>query len=268
MSFSENMSSERVSLLHAAARRLAEAERERRAITILSRSIPDLSIADAYKIAELRNAEYGDPVVGYKLGYTSEAMRLQMGVDEPNFGILTRRNRVSGNLIETGRLIHPMVEPELTLVMGQRLAGPGIDRDEAWEAVSAIVPSLEIVDTRYESYNFTAADNISDNSSAALFVLGAASSRTEITDLREVPVELSRDGKVIDTGWGRNAMGDPAVALAWLANTLSKIGKAIEPGEVVMTGGLTRAHRAEPGSQFSASFGVIGTVFAQFSGRN
>ena len=251
-------------LLKSTAHALAEAERTLRPVPIISASIPDLTIAEAYTIAGIRNAELASVPIGYKLGYTSAAMRQQMGVNEPNYGVLSVRNAVSKDEIAFDQLIHPLVEPELTVLLGRDLVGPGVGWNEAWDAVEAVMPSIVIVDTRYESYSFTAVDNISDNSSASRFVLGERIARADIANLRDVSVELKCNGQVIDTGWGRDAMGDPVIALAWLANALARSGTCIKAGEIVMTGGLTRAHRAEASFQFSASFGGLGAAAIHF----
>ncbi len=252
--------------LRLAAQALSGAERELRPIPPLTRSLTDLTIEEAYQVAALRNAALGAPSVGYKLGYTSAAMREQMGVREPNYGVLFKNYEVAPEEdVSLGTLIHPLVEPELTVLMGKDLSGPGVGWEEAWDAVEAVMPSLEIVDTRYESYSFTAADNISDNSSAARFVIGEKIARSAVSNLRDVSVRLSRNGEPVDGGRGRDAMVDPVVALAWLANELARCGTCLKAGEIVMTGGLTRAYPAEPGDRFSASFDGIGAVIIQFS---
>jgi 2-keto-4-pentenoate hydratase len=255
----------RALLLEAAAEALLEAERGRRPIAPLTRSIPDLSQSESYAIARLRIARAGAAPIGYKLGYTSAAMRTQMGIAEPNYGVLLEGSIVAQDeTVPMERLIHPRIEPELTFLMGSDLAGPGIGREQAWEALEAVMASLEIVDTRYERYEFTALDNIADNSSAARLVLGDRIARDGAGDLRGVAVRLEEDGRQIDEGAGRDAMGDPVLALAWLANKLAETGSRIKAGELVMTGGLTRAHPAKAGSRFSASFDGVGTVAAQF----
>lgn len=216
-------------------------------------------------IARLRTAAMDCATIGYKLGYTSAAMRAQMGIAEPNFGVLLAGSRwPQEQTLPLGELIHPLLEPEITFLMGSDLTGPDVGRNDAWQAIEAIICSLEIVDTRYESYSFTAVDNISDNSSAARFVIGEWVGREAARDLQDVSVGLEQDGRPIDAGKGSDAMGDPVMALAWLANKLSETGSQILAGQLVMTGGLTKAHPAKAGFRFAASFSGIGTVAAQF----
>ncbi len=252
-------------LLRQAALALVAAERDGRPIAPLTDDLPDLSVEEAYRIARLRTAAMARPTVGYKLGYTSAAMRAQMGVEEPNYGVLFEGSGGPDEQVaDAGALIHPLVEPEISFLMRRDLAGPGVDRAQAWDAVEAVMPSLEVVDTRYLSYRFKAADNISDNSSAARFVTGAPVSRDDAGDLRDVAVILERDGERIDAGAGRDALGDPVLALAWLANALGRSGERIRAGDIVMSGGLTKAHAAQRGSRLSASFDALGQVAAIF----
>lgn len=253
----------RSAMLRDAARALANAERTRAPVALLTRSIPNLTRDEAYAIAALRVAEIGRGTIGYKLGYTSAAMRAQMGIDEPNYGVLLEDSRVDQtDSVAMGDLIHPLVEPEVTFRLGRDLAGPGVDRDAAWNAIDTVYPSLEIVDTRYEAYSFTAFDNVADNSSAARFVVGDATARDSVGILTDMTVSLYHDSTQIDTGSTGNAMGDPVLALAWLANALG--GTGLKAGDYVMTGGLTKAHPARAGSCFSASFDGLGPVTARF----
>lgn len=242
------------------------AERERTRTAPLSATITDLSEAEAYAIArrtfERRNARQ----VGYKLGYTSAAMRAQMNISRPNFGLLTEDLIVPE---ETGRvdsenLVHPMIEPEITLLIGRDMRGPGQTRSTAFAAIDAAMASLEVVDTRYESYSFQAVDNISDNSSSARAILGPPKSAARLDDLRLCGVLLWSDGAVLDQGIGANALGDPLLAVAWLANFLAERDDFLPAGSLVMTGGLTRAHPARAGGNFVAEFAQLGTVRAAF----
>lgn len=256
---------DRGALLAAAAQALALAEERRCPIAPLTNSLPELSEAEAYAIARLKIVSTGRSAVGFKLGYTSAAMRLQMGIAEPNYGVVLEGSVFTEDKpMSLDQLIHPRIEPELTLQMGCDLKGPGIGREAALDAIALVMPSLEIVDTRYERYAFTAFDNIADNSSAARLVLGNRIARDVAGDLRDVAVRLEEDGRQIDQGMGCDAMGDPVLAIAWLANKLAQVGSWIKAGDLVMTGGLTRAHPAKAGSRFMATFHGLGTVVAQF----
>lgn len=176
-------------------------------------------------------------------------MRRQMNVDRPNYGRLYECTRIAnGAELDIDRLIHPLIEPEIAL-----LIGPDME-------VEAVMPALEIVDTRYTDYAFAAVDNIADNSSAARFVLGAPGAPRAAGDLRGVPAALYADGALIAEGFGRDALGDPLLAFAWLVNRLARDDIEIPAGTIVLTGGLTRAHSVQHTAHFRAAFGALGDV--------
>lgn len=248
------------------ARRLLAAERARTPIDPLTDEHPDLTLRDAYRIQEAALEERGEPCVGYKLGFTSEAMRRQMGIPGPNYGRLTRSMPVDADSgpIPLSELIHPRVEPEVALLVERDLAGPGLTRAEIHLAVRLAFAALEVVDSRFRDYRFRLEDNTADNSSAARLVLGAPVDLSSAPDLRLVGALLWKDGHVLDSGVGANAMGDPLSAVVWLANRLGEWGRALEEGSIVLTGGLTRAHPVGEGGTFVAEFGGLGAVRAHF----
>lgn len=244
--------SDRDARVAAAAQALVRARRTRQPIATLTTHWPDLDEADAYAIARTTEALLAEPRVGYKLGYTSAAMRAQMGVDQPNYGVLTAPTRVvHGGMLPMAELIHPLVEPEIAFVMAADVADPNRTAD----AVASVHAALEIVDTRYEAYRFKAPDNIADNSSAARFVIGPAMTLSPDCDLATLPVRLCVDGEPLGEGSGADALGHPMAALAWLAERLLRDGAMLRAGDVVLTGGLTRAHAAQPDMRFSARVG-------------
>lgn len=250
----------------AAAARLYQARVERRPIAPLSHDWPDLSEQTAYAIQFATAELIGEPIVGFKLGYTSAAMRAQMKVDTPNYGALFASTRIDADgLIASAELIHPLVEPEIALVLARDVADVVTSREQALAILDAVVPALEIVDTRYERYEFTSVDNIADNSSAARFVLGAPHSPPAVGDLRLLPGVLWSNGFTIARGAGSDVMGDPLEALAWFISRRVRDGKPVPAGSVVLTGGLTAAQPARNGSAFVAEFGALGIAKCYFS---
>jgi 2-keto-4-pentenoate hydratase len=241
-----------VSRIAAAAEALLQARRSRQPIATLTTDWPELDEAGAYAIARATEALLAEPRAGYKLGYTSAAMRAQMGVEQPNYGVLTAPTRVAhGGELAMAELIHPLVEPEIAFVMAADVNDPAATA----AAVASMHAALEIVDTRYEAYRFKAADNIADNSSAARFVIGPAMALPPGSDLATLPVRLWADGSLLGEGSGADALGHPLTALAWLAERLLKDGTRLRAGDVVLTGGLTRAHPAREGMAFRAQAG-------------
>ena len=180
--------------------------------------------------------------IGTKLGYTSQAMREQMRIDEPNHGPL-----LDSMLITDGRipaaLVQPRVEPEIAVVLGP-------DRGPA-----AVHAALEVVDSVWCDYRFTLELNTADGSSAAGVALGPP---LPFDGLDTVPVRLLRNGAAVGEGTGAAAMGHPLRALEWLVATLRANDDALQPGDIVMTGGLTAAVSVEPGDTVEAVFGTNG----------
>jgi 2-keto-4-pentenoate hydratase len=254
-------------MITACAEALFKAEQTRISIPRLSDQYPTLNASDAYAIQAQTLALRGSPAVGFKLGYTSAAMRAQMNIAHPNYGVLTAAMRADedSGLVDHAALIHPLVEPEIALLVGKDIVGDGHSRNSIFQAVDAVLPALEIVDTRYHDYQFKAVDNISDNSSSARFLTGVPKSLSALDDLRLLGVLLWSEGKTLDHGIGANALGDPLLALAWLANFLAASGQSIPAGSLVLTGGLTRAHPARAGQSLIAEFAQLGTVRAHFA---
>lgn len=239
---------------------LLQAERDRAPISTLSERYPDLDEADAYAIAKAKLRLRQCRIVGYKLGYTSAAMRKQMNIDHPNYGVLTDDMFIGQDAISFDALIHPLVEPEIAIRLARDLPGGGHDRESVMRAGPVFMPAIEVCDTRYREYKFKAVDNIADNSSAARYVLGAPQPVTGADDLRALAVELWTDDKLTDQGVGANALEDPLLAVAWLANWLHAEGTSLKAGEVVLTGGLTRGYLVQRNQAITARLVGSGAV--------
>ena len=238
----------------AAARALRSARQAGHTFDVLLSAERGLSLADAYRVQDqvtaLRLAD-GERRAGWKLGYTSAVMRAQMGIEAPNFGPLTDAMLLESPALLPGGALQPRVEPEIGLRLGRSLVAPYTVSD-VLAACDAALACLEVVDSVWSGYRFTLEDNTADGSSAAWVVVGPP---MPLSDLAALPVALSVDGDVVERGTGAAASGHPASGVAWLAEQLAARGCALEPGDLVITGGLTSAHPLEPGHRISASFG-------------
>jgi 2-keto-4-pentenoate hydratase len=244
---------------------LLEAERTRTPLLPLSDSHPDLTEQDSYQIQDALVATKEGSQVDYKLGFTSDAMREQMGIPDPNYRQLTWSMWVDADAgpIKLSELIHPRVEPEVALLVEWDLSGPGLTPAQVYPAIRWAFGALEVVDSRCRDYRFLAEDNTADNSSTARFVLGSPISLR--TELQLVSVVLGRDGEIVDCGVGANAMGDSVRAVVWLANRLGEAGKVLGERSIVLTGGLTRAHPVGERGTLVAEFGGLKTGKVHFS---
>lgn len=222
----------------AAALELDRAERNRVGIQPFSRRLSGLTRAEAWSIAAARDrlrADRGEVRTGYKLGWTSEAMRQALGIDEPNFGTLWAYMRADDGLLDLARLIHPKAEPEFAFLAEAVLQGGHVTAGDVSGAGRWAV-ALEVVDPRWISYDFDWLDNTADGSSAAAYVVGTFRPSVVSPEFFRLTME---SGGIVRDGSGEAAMGSPAEAVAFLVRQLHVQGAALEPGMVVLTGGIT-----------------------------
>ncbi len=218
-----------------------------------------VGLTEAYAVQDLvvqARVDAGERIVGWKLGYTSAAMRRQMGIDEPNLGPLTDAMMlVSGAAVPEAGLLHPRVEPEIVLIAGAPPPGRERDPDAVVAAVTSARAALEVVDSVFRDYRFRLEDNTADGSSAAYAVLGPELPfDDEGVHLSDMRVTLRRNGEPCGVGVGRDALGGPFEALRWLVAALADGGRQLVEGDVILTGGLTAAVPLEPGDVVHAGF--------------
>lgn len=235
----------------------ARLQQARAARTVLdgARDRPTLALAEAYAVQDALTTLYvsqGREVIGFKLGYTSVAMRRQMGVDAPNYGPLYA-DMVQPSGGSAVGFIQPRVEPEVAVVLRADLAGEHLTLHEIADAVGEVRAALEIVDSIWADYRFTAAQNTADGSSAAGVVLGDVLP-IDPRACHQVTVDLTVDGTTVGTATGSAASGHPLLGLRWLCDQLAARGGGLSAGQLVITGGLTSAVPLDPGSEIAATF--------------
>jgi 2-keto-4-pentenoate hydratase len=226
-----------------------------------------LTAAEGYHIQLTlleRRLRDGARQAGWKVGLTAPAIRAQVGYFRPVFGFLLEAGEIaSGTSVRAGGLISPHVETELCLTLARTLRGPGITPAQARQAVSAAAPAFELVERRGDF----AADPplaIADNVQQKGFITSPAVSLPPDLALKSVTVEVSINGTVVEHATGREVFGDPAAAVAWLANALAPFGLALEAGMRIMSGSFTRQFPGRPGDRIEARFDPIGTVRVRF----
>jgi 2-keto-4-pentenoate hydratase len=240
----------------AAAAALHRARQAGQTLDVLLSDEFTLSLEDSYRIQNRVTAARladGERHAGWKLGYTSAAMRAQMGVSSPNFGPLTDAMLLTSPAVLPSGALQPRVEPEIGLRLRQRIEAP-CSLASALAACDAALACLEIVDSVWSGYRFTLEDNTADGSSAAWVAVGPQL-RLPLDSLPSLQVALAVDGEIVERAIGAAAGSHPAAGLVWLAEQLAERGRALEPGDLVITGGLTSAQPLEPGHQISAAFG-------------
>ncbi len=230
---------------------LREAERSRRPVTPLTKRHPKADLADAHRIqwsGVQRRVLEGARAIGHKVGLTSAAMRRQMGIDEPDFGVLLDDMVVpSGGEVALDRLICPRIEAEFAFLLGQDLAGESVGVREARAAVGHVLLALEVIDTRYQDWNLTLADSIADNAACARIVTGRGVPFLEELDLRSELLTVTVDGTAVACGEGREILGDPLESVAWLTRRLAAFGLGLRAGDVVLAGSVHASLPLTPG---------------------
>ena len=225
----------------------------------------DLDVADAYDVQSRlidRRLDDGASVVGHKIGLTSEGIQEQLGVDRPDYGrVLDSMFRPDG-VVPTADLIVPRIEPEVGFLLAEGLEPP-VTYLDVLAATEAVLPVLEVIDSRVRDWDIELEDTIADNASSALYVAGEATSDVTGRDLSLEGVKFRRNGEVVSAGVGAAVLGHPAKAVAWLANTLGDVDASLEAGDVVLSGSVTPAVDLAPGDVFTAEFSTIGTVTAR-----
>lgn len=226
-------------------------------------ALPELTVQEGYATQRAfteRRAEKEGPVAGYKIGFTNEAVQADLGVSEPSFGRVLQDTIRHDRSVGTDRLIEPMVEPEIAFVLGEDLDGSA-GRIDVLSATRFVVPVLEVVDSRIEGWEFSAASAIADNSLAARLLPGDRIGPTA-TDLGLEAAEVLVDGERVATGMGAAVLGHPADAVAWLAGELPAHGEALRAGDIVTTGSMTEPIPVDAGTTVVARFASLGSVVA------
>ncbi|MGD9525220.1 2-keto-4-pentenoate hydratase [Pseudonocardia sp.] len=248
---------------------LWDADRTAVPIPPLTDRHPDLGLEDAYAIQTVnveRRVADGRRIVGRKVGLTSRPMQQLLGVDEPDFGVLTEDMIVEdGDEVDLARLVQPRVEAEMAFVLGRDLAGPGVSTATALAAIAGVLPAIEIVDSRVADWKIKLVDTVADNASSGLLVMGGKLTPVDRVDLRLVGVVVSRGGEVLHTGAGAAVLGNPARCVAWLANKLGAFGSGLRAGDVVLPGSPHAMVTVVPGDTFRAEFAHLGAVTVRFS---
>lgn len=243
---------------------LLACEAERRDREPFTDEWPELDVDTGYRIQDAnleKRLGRGEKLLGVKLGLTSEAKQRRMNVHAPFVAWVTDAMVMDiGDPVPQAKLIHPRIEPEIVFVMKDRLEGPGVTRDSAMAAVESVAGGAEVIDSRYRNFRFRAGDVVADNASSGAYVVLDHTVNPGDIDLIAETIEVYVDGKLEQTGTGADVQGHPGEALALAANDLARRGKAIETGQVVLTGGVTDAVFAPPGCTVEVRFATLGSV--------
>jgi 2-keto-4-pentenoate hydratase len=253
----------------AAAARLAEAMRSGVPCDPITDLLPGGTIDDGYLVQQrmLEITRAGQRRVGRKIGLTSRAVQTQMGVDTPDFGVLFAEMAVGDREPVPGSvLLQPRVEAEVAFVLGRDLPDRPVIASDVLRATDFVVAAIEIVDSRIRDWRISIVDTVADNASSGMFVLGGSPRRlTDIDDLRDATMSLTRDGTELSSGTGAACLGHPVNAVVWLANAVAERGAPLRAGEVILSGALGPLVPVERGATYVASIDGLGSVRASFA---
>lgn len=224
----------------------------------------DLTVEEGYLVQEeivrMKLAE-GHKIVGPKMGLTSQAKMKQMSVEEPIYGHVFDYMLIdNGGKLSLNDVIHPKVEAEIAFVIGEDIEGPGITGAQVLAKTEAVLPALEIIDSRYENFNFTLPDVVADNASTSRVVFGTKLTKPELVDLELVGATVSINGEIRDLGAGAAVLNHPANAIAMLANMLARKGEKVRKGDIILSGALTGATLLELDDVVVGKFDGLGDV--------
>ncbi|WP_299597660.1 fumarylacetoacetate hydrolase family protein [uncultured Microbulbifer sp.] len=250
-----------IDTLDMVAQRLDQAAHTASAMTQLSTQGVTLSLDGAYQVQDAsvaRRFARGEHQLGIKMGFTSRAKMQQMGVNEMIWGPLTSGMQIEeGGTLDLANFIHPRVEPEIAFLLKKDLCGP-VSFTEAMDAVEAVAPALEIIDSRYRDFRFSLHDVIADNCSSSGFVVGQW--RRDLTQLDNLGMVLEMDGAAVEFGSSAAILGNPWRSLVAAARLASERGRVLKAGWTVLAGAATAARPLTAGNYIRLQCEALGDV--------
>lgn len=234
----------------------------------LTEALADLSIEEAYKVQREnidKKIKAGKSVVGKKIGLTSVAMQKMLGVDSPDYGIIMDDMIADEETpLSLKNFLQPKIEAELAFILKEDIKGPGVTISQVMQSTEGIMASFEIIDSRIKDWKIKLPDTIADNASSAMIILGSKIVPIADINLKYTGLVFEKNGEIIDTAAGAAVLGHPALAVAWLANEMSKYNVELKKGEIILAGAFTKAIEVSEGDIFTATFDGIGNVKAKF----
>ncbi|WP_193096158.1 fumarylacetoacetate hydrolase family protein [Brevibacterium sp. FME17] len=247
---------------------LANAEKNRTKIGLLTAKYPDMTVEDSYAVQNewrRRGEASGRRLIGHKIGLTSKPMQQATGISEPDYGaIFADQVYDTGSVIDHSQYSGVRVEVELAFVLKDELRGPDIGLIDVLRATEHVVPALEVLSSRIEMEGRTIVDTISDNAALGAMVLGGRPVAVDAVDLRRVGALLYRNESVEDSGLAAAVLDHPARGIVWLANKLAEHGDVLQAGETVLAGSFTRPMWVSPGDTVHADYGDLGVITCRF----
>ncbi|HLG90428.1 MAG TPA: fumarylacetoacetate hydrolase family protein [Alphaproteobacteria bacterium] len=254
--------------LNEVAVRLRQAQERCQPCEPVASRLPIGDLAAAYAVQDLNTAYWqsrGRRLVGRKIGLTSAVVQVQLGVDQPDYGMLFADMAfVDGDDLQAAAVLQPRLEAEVALVLEDDLRHERHTPADIVSSVAYALPALEVVGCRIANWNISIVDTIADNASSGQFVLGSVPRRLDDFDHSLCGMTLMKEGQPVSTGVGRACLGNPINAARWLADTMVRVGRPLVAGDIIMTGALGPMVPVAPGDAFEARIHGLGAVRAAF----
>ena len=254
--------------IEAAAKRLRTAAEKRIPCAPIRNLIGTTDLGKAYAIQEINTAlktAQGGRIVGSKIGLTSPAVQKQLGVDQPDFGMLWQDTEVwNGGEISMQELMQPKAEAEIAFVLGKDLTADSLTSIDIISSIDYALAAIEIVGSRIANWDIKITDTIADNASASHWVVGHQPVKLENLDLINCKMVMENNGKKVSEGIGKACLGSPINAMLWLAQKMQKLGKPMKAGDVILTGALGPMAAAKAGDNFRVTIEGLGEVSVGF----
>lgn len=208
----------------------------------------------------------GRRIVGAKIGLTSRSVQQQLGVEQPDFGMLFDDMEFGDDApIPLSRLIQPKVEAEIAFVLERDLPSERPTLSQVTTAIAYALPAIEIVDSRVRDWKISIYDTVADNASSGLFVLGGTPRKIDAFDLKLCGMRLEHRGEPVSTGCGAACLGNPLNAVVWLAGTMARLGQPLRAGATILSGALGPMVSVKAGEVYEARINGLGRVAAAFT---
>lgn len=247
-----------------AAERLRTAEQLKTACAPIRSLIGDTSVEDAYGVQFINThhrVQQGARIVGKKIGLTSKKVQAQLGVDQPDFGVLFDDMQiVNGGTLTFSALMQPKAEAEIAFVLKKSLPQVDCTLEEVAAAIDYAVAAIEIVGSRIADWDIKITDTIADNASASHFVLGTVQKSIETIDLIACEMQLFHNGVLASEGSGAACLGSPLIATHWLAQKMARLNLPLDAGDIILSGALGPMVQLKPGDRLLATVEGLGQV--------
>ncbi len=229
---------------------------------------PGITLDDAYRIQLRmiqRRLDAGETIIGKKIGVTSKVVMDMLKVNQPDFGQMTSGMVFNeGEAIRVDSMIAPRAEAEVAFILKHDLEGPGVTAADVLRATECVLPCFEIVDSRIQDWKIKIQDTVADNASCGVLTLGGVRRSPRQLDLALAGMVLEKNGEVISTSTGAAVQGSPANAVAWLANTLGRLGIGLKAGEVILSGSQSPLIPVKAGDSLRCDVGGLGGTSVRF----